>query len=97
MTSTSQRAPIGSACATSGQSGTGAFYCDLSWPSGYCKEGCASDGDCPNGALCVGAGLVTGGTCLTACAHGAGCRAGDLCMGDASRSWCAAPELPDGA
>jgi hypothetical protein len=97
-TSTSQRLPIGSACATSGQCGTGAFYCDVGWPSGYCKVTCSSDASCPNGAVCVGAGMLTSGSCLVPCQLTSDCRDGYLCLGDAASShmYCAAPPPTDG-
>ena len=42
-----QRLPIGSPCNTSGQCGTGKFFCDTGHPNGYCKADCHGDGDCP--------------------------------------------------
>jgi hypothetical protein len=91
VTSTTQRLPIGSACATSGQCGTGAFYCDVGWPSGYCKVTCTSDASCPGGTVCVGAGMLTSGACLVPCQVQGDCRSGYLCLGDrtSSHMYCA--------
>jgi hypothetical protein len=96
-TSTTQRLPIGSACATSGQCGTGAFYCDVAWPSGYCKVSCSNDASCPSGAVCVGAGMLTSGSCLVPCQVQGDCRSGYLCLGDRSSShmYCSAPPVTD--
>jgi hypothetical protein len=96
-TSTSQRLPIGNACATSGQCGTGAFYCDVGWPSGYCKAQCSSDASCPSGAVCVGADMLSSGACLLPCQVQSDCRAGYVCSGDtiSSRMYCAAPVVND--
>ena len=98
-TSTSLRLPIGSACATSGQCGTGAYYCDVGWPSGYCKVQCTSDASCPGGAVCVGAGMLTSGACLAPCQVTSDCRAGYLCLGDSASShmYCGAPPMSDGS
>jgi hypothetical protein len=98
-TSSSQRLPIGSACATSGQCGTGAFYCDLGWPSGYCKVPCSGDAGCPGGTVCVGAGMLTSGACLVPCQVTSDCRKGYVCLGDSTSShlYCAAPPMTDGA
>jgi hypothetical protein len=92
-----QRLGIGSACNTSGQCGTGKFFCDLSHANGYCKADCRKDADCPPGAVCVGAGLILSGACAATCASAADCRAGDVCLaGDASASYCDQPPLFDG-
>jgi hypothetical protein len=96
-TSSSPRLPIGSACATSGQCGTGAFYCDLGWPSGYCKVPCTSDASCPGGTVCVGAGMLSGGACLVPCQVTSDCRSGYSCLGDrtSSHMYCGVPPTTD--
>jgi hypothetical protein len=92
-----QRLPIGAACNTSGQCGTGRFFCDTSRPNGYCKADCSRDADCPTGAICVGAGAVLAGACERACPNGVGdCRAseGYLCepaSSAASAAYCDKP------
>jgi hypothetical protein len=95
-----QRLPIGVACSTSGQCGTGKFFCAVMLPNGYCKADCKSDGDCPSGSVCVGAAVMTG-ACARRCPNGAGdCRAGEgyLCItpvGEASAAYCDAPTASD--
>ena len=93
-----QRLAIGSACNTSGQCGTGKYFCDTSHPNGYCKALCGNDGDCPSGAVCVGAGLFLSGACAKVCPGGvAVCRAGDVCASDeASAAYCDKPPVVDG-
>ena len=93
-----QRLAIGSPCNTSGQCGTGRFYCDTTHANGYCKASCDKDADCPSGSVCVGAGMILSGACEKACPDGVGdCRAGDLCLtGDASAAFCDQPPMPDG-
>jgi serine protease len=93
-----QRLAIGNPCNTSGQCGTGKFFCDTSHPNGYCKADCNKDLDCPPGAVCVGAGLILSGACEKTCPDGVSdCRAGDLCTtGAASAPFCAAPVIVDG-
>ena len=92
----SQRLPIGGPCNTSGQCGTGKFFCDTSHPNGYCKADCGKDADCPPGSICVGAGMILSGACAQACAGAADCRAGDECMTmDASASYCDKPPVFD--
>jgi hypothetical protein len=93
-----QRLPIGSACSTSGQCGTGKFFCDLSHANGYCKAECGKDADCPTGAVCVGAGMILAGACARACPNGAAdCRAGDDCTSasDQASAFCAPPPIVD--
>ena len=58
-----QNHAIGSPCTTSGQCGTGKFFCDLDHPNGYCKADCHKDADCPTGSVCAGAGMVSPGEC----------------------------------
>ena len=36
-----QRLAIGNPCNTSGQCGTGKFFCDTTHPNGYCKAMCS--------------------------------------------------------
>ena len=91
-----QRRPIGSSCATSGQCGTGRYYCIVAPPGGYCSADCGKDADCPAGSVCVGAGMVLSGACKLACAGAADCRAaeGYVCTppgSDASGSYCDLP------
>jgi hypothetical protein len=98
-----QRLPIGSACATSGQCGTGKFFCASDHPNGYCKADCHGDKDCPSGSVCAGAGMVALGQCHKVCDDDGGCRAaeGYACKqgpDDASHAYCDArdDELSDG-
>lgn len=97
-----QRLPIGSPCATSGQCGTGKFFCDTDHPNGYCKADCHKDVDCPKGAVCAGAGMVSPGECHKACPSGpADCRTaeGYICKmmpDDASAAYCDVPEAEEG-
>ena len=94
-----QNLPIGSPCSTSGQCGTGKFFCDLGHPNGYCKADCHKDADCPTGAVCAGAGIVSPGECHKACPHGAAdCRTAEgyvckLMPDDASAQYCDVPEV----
>ncbi len=76
----SQRFPIGNACVTSGQCGTGAYYCNLGWPGGYCTVSCRASADCPTGSLCVGATMMFSGACQVACNLTSDCRAGYQCL-----------------
>ena len=93
-----ERLPIGNACNTSGQCGTGKYFCDTTHANGYCKAICAKDGDCPAGAVCVGAGMILSGACEKTCASASDCRAGDSCLtGDASAAFCAPPNLDAGS
>jgi hypothetical protein len=93
-----QNQAIGSPCTTSGQCGTGKFFCDLGHPNGYCKADCHKDADCPTGSVCAGAGLVSPGECHKACPNGAAdCRTaeGYICKmmpDDASAQYCDVPE-----
>ena len=93
-----QRLPIGSPCTTSGQCGTGKFFCDTEHPNGYCKADCHKDTDCPQGSVCAGAGIVSPGECHKQCPNGiSDCRAseGYLCKmnpDDASSQYCDVPE-----
>jgi hypothetical protein len=100
-TSTTQRMPIGAACATSGQCGTGAYYCDVGEPSGYCTVTCNSDGNCPSGSVCAGVTMLTAGICRVTCAASTtttGCRAGYDCLtAGASHDYCAPPPATDGS
>jgi hypothetical protein len=93
-----QRLPIGNPCNTSGQCGTGKYFCDTSHANGYCKAMCGKDADCPSGAVCVGAGMILSGACEKTCPNGVSdCRAGDLCQtGEASGAFCAPPPIVDG-
>jgi hypothetical protein len=97
-----QRLPIGVPCSTSGQCGTGKFFCAVTLPGGYCKADCKSDGDCPTGAACVGAGAMLG-ACAKRCPNGAAdCRAGEgyLCVTpsmEASGPYCDFPMPLDGS
>lgn len=93
-----QRRPIGASCATSGQCGTGKYFCDVAAPDGDCEAECRGDGDCPTGAVCVGGGIIMTGACLLQCTTIADCRAGYVCApaDDASHAHCAAPPASDG-
>ncbi len=97
-----QRLPIGSACSTSGQCGTGKFFCDTEHPNGYCKADCHGDADCPTGSVCAGAGVVAPGACHKTCPNGpSDCRVseGYICKAspsDASSAYCDAPPGGDG-
>jgi len=62
-----QRLSIGSPCVTSGDCGTGRYFCATGEPNGYCQRECGKDADCPDGSLCVGAGMVTSGACRKTC------------------------------
>src|SRR5262245_29475980 len=100
-TSNVQRLPIGHACTTSGQCGTGKFFCDLRHANGYCRADCGKDADCPSGSVCVGAGMILGGACAKTCGGDSDCRVGEgyLCQlmaTDASSPYCAAPSPMDG-
>lgn len=92
-----QRLPIGSPCATSGQCGTGRFFCETGHPNGYCKADCHKDSDCPSGSLCAGAGVISPGACHKSCPSGpSDCRTaeGYVCKAtptDASSPYCDAP------
>jgi hypothetical protein len=96
--SNKQNQAIGTACTTSGQCGTGAFFCDLDHPNGYCKRDCHADADCPTGSVCAGAGMVSPGACHKTCPKGASdCRTaeGYVCKvmpDDASAQYCDVPE-----
>lgn len=93
-----QNLPIGSPCTTSGQCGTGKFFCDHAHPNGYCKADCHADGDCPIGSVCAGAGIIAPGACHKTCPNGASdCRTaeGYICKrmpADASADYCDVPE-----
>jgi hypothetical protein len=50
---TSQVAPIGSHCGSPLDCGPRPFDCATSLPGGYCTQACATDGDCPQDAVCV--------------------------------------------
>lgn len=95
-----QRLPIGSACNTSGQCGTGKFFCDTGHPNGYCKADCHADSDCPTGSVCAGAGMISPGECHKACPNGSNdCRVveGYVCKlmpDDASAQYCDVPPPP---
>lgn len=93
-----QRRAIGTSCATSGQCGTGKYFCDVAAPDGDCEAVCHGDGDCPAGAICVGGGVILTGACMAACAAASDCRAGYVCATavDASHAYCAAPMVSDG-
>jgi hypothetical protein len=96
-----QRLPIGSPCASSADCGTGAFFCDLDHPNGYCKADCHKDADCPTGSVCAAAGLVSPGECHKRCTSAADCRAseGYVCKtmpSDASGAYCDVPEVGGG-
>jgi hypothetical protein len=95
-----QRLAIGNPCNSSGQCGTGKFFCDTSHPNGYCKADCMKDLDCPPEAVCVGAGMITSGVCEKLCPDGdSDCRTGDVCTTastEASAPFCAAPLPVDG-
>ncbi|MCA1664521.1 MAG: hypothetical protein LC659_09665 [Myxococcales bacterium] len=94
-----QNLAVGSPCTTSGQCGTGKYFCDLRHPNGYCKAVCHKDSDCPTGSVCAGAGLISAGECHKACPNGAAdCRSaeGYVCKvampADASAQYCDLPE-----
>ena len=97
-----QNLPIGSPCNTSGQCGTGKFFCDTGHPNGYCKADCHKDGDCPTGSVCAGAGMVSPGECHKACPNGASdCRTaeGYICTDltlFAPNAFCAPNQAPGG-
>lgn len=97
-----QRLPIGSPCTTSGQCGTGKFFCAVDHPNGYCKADCHKDSDCPNGSVCAGAGMVSVGECHKTCPHGpSDCRVseGYICKTmptDASAAYCDQRDVTDG-
>lgn len=96
-----QRLAIGSPCNTSGQCGTGKYFCFVAHPNGDCSADCRKDADCPAGSVCAGAGLVMSGACRMACPNGAAdCRAaeGYLCKAmpdDASAAYCDVPPPPE--
>jgi len=92
-----QRLPIGNPCNSSGQCGTGKFFCDTTHPNGYCKAICGKDVDCPSGSVCVGAGILMNGACAKVCPNGVSdCRAGDICASvEASAAYCDQPPMPD--
>jgi hypothetical protein len=92
-----QRLPIGSPCTTSGDCGTGKFFCATDHPNGYCKADCHKDGDCPTGSVCAGAGVVAPGECHKVCNQLSDCRTaeGYICKlnpDDASHAYCDVPE-----
>lgn len=93
-----QNLAIGSPCTTSGQCGTGKFFCDTAHPNGYCKADCHHDSDCPTGSVCAGAGMISPGECHKACPNGSNdCRVqeGYVCKlmpDDASAQYCDVPE-----
>jgi hypothetical protein len=94
-----QRLPIGSPCMTSDQCGSGVYFCAVDHPNGYCKADCHSDGDCPTGSVCAGAGMVSPGECHKKCSAPADCRTaeGYICKmmpSDASSAYCDVPEGP---
>lgn len=93
-----QRRPIGATCATSGQCGTGKFFCDVGAPDGDCEADCRGDGDCPTGSLCVGAGVIFGGACHVGCMAAADCRAGYACTlsAAAASAYCVPITADDG-
>jgi hypothetical protein len=93
-----QRRAIGASCATSGQCGTGRYFCDVAAPDGDCEAMCHGDGDCPASAVCVGGGMILTGACLATCTAASDCRAGYVCIGapGASHTFCAAPTANDG-
>jgi hypothetical protein len=92
-----QRRPIGVACATSGQCGTGRFFCAGGQPSGYCSADCRGDGDCPAGSVCAGGPV---GDCRRSCETTSDCRSGEgysCVLGGASHAYCDVPApQPDG-
>lgn len=74
-----QKLPIGAKCIASAECGTvPIFHCDSALPEGYCTKGCLSDGDCPEGAVClVGDGY---NLCKKTCTPSLGCaRSGYTC------------------
>jgi len=95
-----QRLAIGSPCNTSGQCGTGKFFCVVSHPNGDCQATCAKDADCPAGSVCVGAGMILSGACHKVCPNGAAdCRSaqGYVCTtmpAAASAAYCDMPPPP---
>jgi hypothetical protein len=106
-----QRLPIGAACSTSGQCGTGKFFCVTGHPNGYCKADCHTDKDCPAGSVCAGAGTISLGQCHKSCTMDvddnlddnmdSGCRAaeGYFCKmnpDDASGAYCDPVESNEG-
>jgi hypothetical protein len=99
-----QRLPIGSPCTTSGDCGTGKFFCATAaegHPNGYCKKDCKVDADCPSGSVCAGAGTVSSGECHKVCTQLSDCRASEgyickLMPDDASHAYCDAPEKTSG-
>ena len=84
--SNKQNQAIGTPCTTSGQCGTGKFFCDTTHANGYCKASCASDANCPQGSICVAS------ACERACVADADCRAGDLCL---APGYCDQPPVVD--
>jgi hypothetical protein len=93
-----QRRPIGTSCATSGQCGTGKYFCSVGAPDGDCEAECSRDGDCPVGSVCVGAGMIMAGACHADCTASADCRAGYVCTlsTEASHAFCEPPPAIDG-
>jgi len=53
-----QRLSIGSPCVTSGDCGTGRYFCATGEPNGYCQRECGKDADCPDGQICAPAGTL---------------------------------------
>jgi hypothetical protein len=97
--------PIGSPCTSDGPTTSvcgpfPTYFCDSDHPNGYCKTACKKDTDCPMGALCAGAGMVSPGECHKKCTQAtknADCRIseGYICKdmpGDASGDYCDVPE-----
>jgi len=95
----SERAPIGAACASDATCGTGPrFHCAADHPGGYCEAGCNSDRDCPAEAVCVGGAELSRGDCHQRCndATAKPCRTseGYQCIAageDASHDYCDPP------
>jgi len=95
-----QKLPIGSACTTTADCGTGKFFCaSMGHPGGYCKADCKVNTDCPSGSVCVGAGMIASGACHKACTGDTQCRAseGYTCKAeDASSMFCDPAEAAPG-
>jgi hypothetical protein len=53
------------------------------FPGGTCTVTCSSDGDCPDGSVCISS---EGGVCLLACESKSDCRDGYECEGKSRES-----------
>ncbi len=83
--------PLGSACVTDTECGTG-LYCATEgglFPGGYCTQvGCATDGECTPGFCVTAFGQPW---CMAGCPMGTECRGGYLCVDTPSGKACQPP------